>query len=289
MCLGTPPKKRHAASQPRAHVLHRLREGRPDVHVPARRQRHDQGPEPPRLAVGVGHRPHQPEVDLGFLTGRRIVEPHRRCLLPPAELAAREPTQRRVRDRDTVARQQLVHPNQAQRWLTVEPRLDLRPTTAEREPRLRRCGQRTRLHPSPDGARDLVGHRDRRRHAVCGCLLQVTPDRLAIQARLSRDSPRTLPRLAAAQHLSYVLHRDLPKAHPTSGSPSRGYPRPVSALGPRYPDQPAVSSRAGPMTLAIGWPHDPGDPGSDHPRPWPHDPGENVAPSPWRKRRSLAP
>jgi hypothetical protein len=30
------------------------------------------------------------------------------------------------------------------------------------------------------------------------------------------------------------------------------------------------------MTLAIDWPHDPGDPGSDHPRPWPHDPGENV-------------
>ena len=35
------------------------------------------------------------------------------------------------------------------------------------------------------------------------------------------------------------------------------------------------------MTLAI--------PGSDHPRPWPHDPGDWLAPSPWRKRRSLAP
>jgi len=43
------------------------------------------------------------------------------------------------------------------------------------------------------------------------------------------------------------------------------------------------------MTLAIGWPHDPGDPGSDHPRPWPHDPGDSLAPWPWRKRRSLAP
>src|SRR3954466_9150036 len=61
---------------------------------------------------------------------------------------------------------------------------------------------------------------------------------------------------------------------------------------------------AGPMTLAIAWPHDPGDPGPDHPRPWPHDPGDpgpdhprpwphdpgdSLAPSPWRKRRSLAP
>jgi len=43
------------------------------------------------------------------------------------------------------------------------------------------------------------------------------------------------------------------------------------------------------MTLAIDWPHDPGDPGSDHSRPWPHDPGEKVAPRPWRKRRPLAP
>jgi hypothetical protein len=42
------------------------------------------------------------------------------------------------------------------------------------------------------------------------------------------------------------------------------------------------------MTLAIDWPHDPVDPGSDHPRPgpmtlairWPHDPGENVGPWP---------
>jgi len=34
------------------------------------------------------------------------------------------------------------------------------------------------------------------------------------------------------------------------------------------------------MTLAVDWPHDPGDSGSDRPRPWPHDPGENVDPWP---------
>jgi len=38
------------------------------------------------------------------------------------------------------------------------------------------------------------------------------------------------------------------------------------------------------MTLAIGWPHDPGETRADHPRPgpmtlaigWPHDLGENC-------------
>ena len=127
--LGNPSEEAPCGVQTSAHVLHRLREGRPDVHVPARRQRHDQCPEPPRLAVGVGHGPHQPEVDLGFLPGRGIVEPHRRCLLPLTELPAREATQRRVRDHDTVACQQVVHSNHAQRGLAVEPRLDLRPTT----------------------------------------------------------------------------------------------------------------------------------------------------------------
>jgi hypothetical protein len=110
-----------------------------------------------------------------------------------------------------------------------------------------------------------------------------------IQARLSRDSPRALPRLAAAQHLSYVLHRDLPKAHATSRQPSRGCLAVCFAFGPRCSGQPSLSSRGGPMTLAIDLPHDPGDPASDHPRPWPHDPGDSVAPSPWRKRRPLAP
>lgn len=56
--------------QPCAHVVHRLRERRPHVHVPARLQRHDQRPQPtPLLSFGVRHRPDQPEVDLRLLPG----------------------------------------------------------------------------------------------------------------------------------------------------------------------------------------------------------------------------
>jgi hypothetical protein len=118
--------------------------------------------------------------------------------ISPKSICASCPTQRRVADRHALARQQLVHANQPQRRLTVEPRFDLSAATGKRPPRLRRWRHRPRLYLLPHRASDLVGHRDLGLEALRAGLLQIATDSLAIQSSLARDPPCALPCLSTA-------------------------------------------------------------------------------------------
>jgi len=134
--------------------------------------------------------------------------------------------------------------------LTVEPCLDPSAMAGERLPRFRRSGQWLRLHLLSDDAGELVGHRGLRLEPLLAGLLQVVTDRLPIQSGLALDPPRALPCLSMAQHLSYVLHLDHPKAHATSRRPSRGCLAVSFSL---------VLMPGSAFAQVTRWPHDPGD------------------------------
>ena len=218
-----------------------LHEGRPDEHVAAQREHHDQRPELAHDAALVADRAHQAEVDLRLFARRRIVDEHRRRTLAPLELLVREATQRRVRDLDALAREKIVNAHQAQRSLAPEPRFDLRPACGERVPLVRRIDRRSRLHARGDGRDGLVVERARRREPELRRRRDVPQRRLAIDDAVARNLPRALSRLPAAEDFLDLHHAQLPKTHrclPWAPRSAVGKNR-VLGLGRRVPGQSA--------------------------------------------------
>jgi len=127
-------------------------------------------------------------------------------VLAPPELLHREATERVVAHLQAVARQQRVHLGQPQRALLGEPRLDAILVRFDCLPLGARVGQRARLHALRDlvdlafGQLAVLGQRA----ALSG--VDVAAHRLAVDARVTRDVVKTLPRRPAAQHFLDVDH-----------------------------------------------------------------------------------
>ncbi len=234
----------------------RLHERRPHEHVPAHRERHHEHPELSTCPVVFRDVAHLAEVDLRFIGGRWIVDSHRDRLLAPSERFVREATQRRVRDRNAVSREQLVHPHQTQRWVAAQPLLDAKSMQLELFARRGRSCQRASLY----ALRDLpttpsVSSECWRARIQCG--LDVAARRLSIGDAVARDLTRTLPGLPSAKNFSAGTSV-MPNSRKLIGT-SRRRPAPssVGTLPLLSVVEPGLRSQrgAGPMTLAIGWPH----------------------------------
>jgi hypothetical protein len=191
-----------------------------------------------------------------------------------------------------LAHQQRVHLGQAQRPLLGEPRFDAFLVRRDGLPFGARVGQRARLNALRDLVNLVLGRLAALRQRAMDCGMHVTTYRLAVDARLTRDAVKTLPRRPAAQHLFDVGHRQLPVGHghlPTAtravvgtnpdslpgrstrdppGGPGLLVPSPCKSAGPMSLRKSAHPSRAGgplrlqkggPMTLQktpSGWSHE---------------------------------
>ena len=172
-----------------------------------------------------------------------------------------------------VAPQEHVDLAETQRPRRAKPRHDAVLVSLELAPLGARIEHRARLLALRDLVNLAVVERAITRQLELLRRRDVTRDRLAIHDRLARDLSRALPRLPAAEHFSYVNHRQLPVGH---GFLLDGDPR-------RRRREPSLTSRslrprAGPMTLQKARPHDAAKLAAPFLCGWPHDPENFVAP-----------
>ncbi len=272
----------------------RLHERRPHEHVPAHRERHHEHPELSTCPVVFRDVAHLAEVDLRFIGGRWIVDSHRDRPLAPSERFVREATQRRVRDRNAVSREQLVHPHQTQRWVAAQPLLDAKSMQLELFARRGRSCQRASLYALRDLPDDAVGQLGIAGETASQCGLDVAARRLSIGDAVARDLHAHSARIAICEELlerrSWSTSRKL-----IGTSRRRPAPSSIGTVPLLSVVEPGLRSQegAGPMTLAIGWPHGLGviygmslAGGPITPAiGWPHEGGEN--PGTWPHERGV--
>lgn len=127
--------------------------------------------------------------------------------------------------------------------MRIQPALDLIAVLGHLLPLFARIRKWSRLHSLRDLVHLVVRQRAILRQPTRLRRLDVAPRGLPIVATLTRDLPRALPRLPAAQHFSHIDHGQTPKAHrylPTA-NPRRRRAAPYSRF-----DRPTWT---GPMTL----------------------------------------
>ena len=218
----------------RAHALRRLKERRPHELVAAVHERDDQGPQPPHSArLGVGDRPHEPEVHLRDLARLGLSEAHRRLLLAPAQLGDGVAPEGVVARRQLmVAREQRVDLRQLQRALLREPCLDPLAMRADGLPLVALLGRRTALHALRDLAHLLIRRRAILRQRRQVRRLEVARHRLAVVPRVARDSTRAVlsPPGSEGPTFSGIAGTQGPTRWRGGGS-SRSLPRPEGARG----------------------------------------------------------
>jgi hypothetical protein len=231
--------------------------------VPAEAQRDDEGPQLPAAAGHVDDPADVPEVDLGFLAGHGVREPHRDARRTEAQLALRVAAERAVRDLDSLPLEELVDPDEPQRALGREPRLDPLAHRHERFPRVGRWRRGAPLHERCDARDDLVAQLRQERDAALLRGLVVPLHRLAIRAALAGGASRALAawRRRKSSFTSIIVSSRKPIA-PSWRTPScpEGTTSLVSvaAREARY----AAVLTGGPVSLNSAWPHDPENAGS---------------------------
>ncbi len=230
-----------------AHGLGGLTERRPDELQPAERERHDEHPEAALPAgLRIEHEPHLAEVDLRFLSRRRVLDAHGGRLLSPRELGHREATEGVVaRLQVVITNEQRVHLGQAERPLLgvpSKPLLDAVAVARHLAPLITGCRRWARLDDLRDGVDIVLGDVAPLGEAEACRRGRVASDRLAVDAGLTPDPSVAVPRRPAADNFLHVHHGELPVGH-------RLLPAATGA---------DVGKNLRSLQVApLGWPHDP--------------------------------
>ena len=137
----------------------RFLEGGIDEAVARAHRREDPGAKPPAFALGQGEPADPARIDLHFLARLAIQHRDRRRGLAKLQLEDREPMQRRIRDLDAVAHEQL--PDLREPHAVAEPALDGRALLDARRPAVAPGTTARGMQREQDLAGLLVAHRRR--------------------------------------------------------------------------------------------------------------------------------